>query len=180
MQASDIELRPPDAPPVRGRSAVVEYMAHGTSKIQRIEIAERRIRGSKEIAYLTANYQTTFSTMDDPNPRRILGSHLWILRRQADPWLVVLVSWSTWGHAATSSVGQLPPISFVGPCREARGSLTLCRSVNWSRSLMRFPGLDVDSGVRCAVPSCKRMIALRIGDIKRKTATNSSDQPPSS
>ena len=102
MQASDIELRPPDAPPVRGCSAVSEYMAQGTLKTHRVEITDRRIRGSKEIAYLTANYETTFSTMDDPNPRRALGSHLWILRRQADPWLIALVSWSTWGRAATT------------------------------------------------------------------------------
>ena len=61
--ASDIELWPPDAPSVRGRSAVSEYMAQGTPKIQRIEIAERRVRGSNEVAYLTANYETTFSTM---------------------------------------------------------------------------------------------------------------------
>ncbi len=100
--ASDIELWPPDAPPVRGRSAVSEYMAQETSKIHRVQITERRIRGSSEIAYLTANYETTFSTIDDPNPRRVFGSHLWILRRQADPWLVVLVSWSAWGRAATS------------------------------------------------------------------------------
>ncbi len=99
---SDIELWPPDAPPVRGRSAVSEYMAHRTSKIHRVEIAERRIRGSNEVAYLTADYETTFSTIDDPNPGRVLGSHLWILRRQADQWLVALVSWSTWGRAATS------------------------------------------------------------------------------
>jgi len=102
LRARDIELWPPDAPPVRGRSAVSQYMAHGTSKIHRVEIAERRIRGSNEVAYLTADYETTFPTMDDPNPRRALGSHLWILRRQADPWLVALVSWSTWDRAATS------------------------------------------------------------------------------
>ena len=100
--ASDIELWPPDAPSVRRRSAVSEYMAQGTSKTQRIEIAERRVRGSNEVAYLTANYETTFATMDDPNPRRALGSYLWILRRQADPWLVAVVSWSTWDCAATS------------------------------------------------------------------------------
>ena len=100
--ASDIELWPPDAPPVRGRLAVSAYMAQETARIHRIEITELRIRGSNEVAYLTANYETTFSTMDDPNPRQVLGSHLWILRMQADLWLVALVSWSTWGRAETS------------------------------------------------------------------------------
>ena len=97
---SDIEFWPPDAPPVRGRAAVAEYLAQGIARIQRVETTERRIRGSNEVAYLTANYETTFSTMDDPNPKRALGSHLWILRRQADQWLVALVSWSAWDRAA--------------------------------------------------------------------------------
>ncbi len=99
--ASDIELWPPDTPPLRGRSAISEHMAQETSKIHRVEITERRIRGSNEVAYLTVNYETTFSTMDDPNPRRALGSHLWILRRQADSWLVALVSWSAWDRAVS-------------------------------------------------------------------------------
>ncbi len=100
--ASDIELWPPDAPPVRGRSAVSEHLGQATLKIQEVKTTEQRIRGSNEIAYLTANYETTFSTVDDPNPRRVLGSHLWILRRQADLWLIVLVSWSMWGRDETS------------------------------------------------------------------------------
>jgi len=94
--ADDIELWPPDAQPLLGRAAVSAWMALGTTRIHSIEITERRIRGSNEIAYLTANYKTTFSLKEDSTIRQSIGSHLWILRNQAGRWLVTLVSWSLW------------------------------------------------------------------------------------
>jgi ketosteroid isomerase-like protein len=94
--AGDIELWPPDAQPLLGRAAVSAWMARGKTRIHRIEITERRIRGSNEIAYLTANYKTTFSLREGSTPRQSLGSHLWILRKQAGTWVVTLVSWSLW------------------------------------------------------------------------------------
>src|SRR6266481_220437 len=51
--ADDIELWPPNAQPLLGRAAVSAQMAHGTTRIHSIEITDRRIRGSNEIAYLT-------------------------------------------------------------------------------------------------------------------------------
>ena len=93
--ADDIELLPPNAKPVVGREAVLAQMAHGTASIHHIEISDRRIRGSNEIAYLTANFKTTFSSQEDPTPKQALGSHLWILRKRAGTWLVHLVSWSS-------------------------------------------------------------------------------------
>jgi ketosteroid isomerase-like protein len=92
--ADDIELWPPDAHPLIGRSAVSAQMARATTRIHRIEIADRRIRGSNEIAYLTASYKTTFSSAEDSTPRQALGSHLWILRKQAGRWVIMFVSWS--------------------------------------------------------------------------------------
>ena len=97
--ADDIELWPPDSRPVLGRTAVSAQMAHGTARIHRIEITDRRIRGSNGIAYLTATYETTFSSADDSTLRQALGSHLWILRKRADRWVVTLVSWSLWGKS---------------------------------------------------------------------------------
>ena len=93
--ADDIELWPPNAEPVVGREAALAQMAHGTASIHRIEIFGRRIRGSNEIAYLTANFKTTFSSEGDRTPKQALGNHLWILRKRADTWLVHLVSWSS-------------------------------------------------------------------------------------
>src|SRR5277367_1010532 len=96
--ADDIELWPPDAQPVRGRAAVSAQMAREKTKIHSVEITDRRIRGSNEIAYLTASYRTTFSLADDSIRRQALGSHLWILRKQTTVWVVALVSWSVWAR----------------------------------------------------------------------------------
>src|SRR5437899_10082990 len=63
--ADDIELLPPDAQPVLGRAAVSAQLAQGNTRIHGIEISNRRIRGSDEIAYLTARYKTTFSLPED-------------------------------------------------------------------------------------------------------------------
>ena len=93
--ADDIELWPPNAEPVIGHEAVLAQMAHGTASIHRIEISGRRIRGSNEIAYLAANFKTTFSSQEDSTLKQPLGSHLWILRKRAGTWLVHLVSWSS-------------------------------------------------------------------------------------
>ena len=57
----DIELWPPDSQPVIGRGAVSAQMTLGTTRIQRIEITDRRIRGSNEIAHLTATYKVDCS-----------------------------------------------------------------------------------------------------------------------
>jgi ketosteroid isomerase-like protein len=96
--ADDIELWPPDAQPLLGRAAVSAQMAHGTTRIHSIEITNRRIRGSNEIAYLTASYKTTFSSAKDSTPRQVVGSHVWILRERAGMWFVTLVNWSSWAR----------------------------------------------------------------------------------
>jgi len=100
--ADDIELWPPNAQPLLGRAAVSAQMAHGTTRIHSIEVTDRRIRGSNEIAYLTASYKTMLSSAEDSTPRQALGSHLWILRKRAGTWVVTLVSWSLWDRAAVS------------------------------------------------------------------------------
>jgi ketosteroid isomerase-like protein len=113
--ADDIELWPPDAQPVLGRAAVSAQLAHGTTRIHGIEITDRRIRGSNEIAYLTASYKTTFSSVEDATPRHAVGSHLWILQKRAGTWVVTLVSWSLWGRAAISGIRHLPQFPHTGP-----------------------------------------------------------------
>src|SRR5437899_10256885 len=89
--ADDIELWPPDAQPVLGRVAVSAQLARGTTRIHGIGITDRRIRGSNEIAYLTASYKTTFSSAEDSTPRQALGSHLWILEKRAGGWVGVII-----------------------------------------------------------------------------------------
>ena len=97
--ADDIELWPPDSRPLLGRAAVSAQLARGTTTIQSIEITNRCIRGSNEVAYLTASYKTTFASAEDSMSSQALGSHLWVLRKRAGTWVVTLVTWSLWGDA---------------------------------------------------------------------------------
>ncbi len=92
----DIEFWPPDSPPAIGRDIIMAQINKGSEKIQSIEISERRIRGSNEIAYLTASYKTTLSSGKNPNGREVLGKHLWILRNRAGTWQISLLAWSRW------------------------------------------------------------------------------------
>jgi ketosteroid isomerase-like protein len=94
--ADDIEFCPPDAQPLCGRAEVAAHLALGTKRIHGIEVSGCRIRGSNEIAYLTANYKTTFSATEQSAPKQALGSHLWILQKWNSAWLVTLISWSVW------------------------------------------------------------------------------------
>jgi len=104
--ADDIELWSPDAQPLLGRAAVLAQMVRGMTKIHSIEITDLRIRGSNEIAYLTASYVTTFSSAEDSTCRQAFGSHLWMLRKRTGTWVVTLVSWSVWGRADTSATSR--------------------------------------------------------------------------
>ena len=93
----DIEFRPPDSPPIIGRAAIKAWLRGGAKdKIQRIETSDLRVRGSDEIAYLTASYKTTFSAANNQKPRQTGGSHLWVLQNRTGKWLISLVSWSHW------------------------------------------------------------------------------------
>jgi ketosteroid isomerase-like protein len=112
--ADDIEFWPPDAPPLLGRVAVSSQLKHGTTRIHGIEITDRRIRGSNEIAYLTASYKTTFFSAEDSATRQALGCHLWILQKRAGRWVVTLVSWSLWRPSAISGTCQPPPFPASG------------------------------------------------------------------
>jgi ketosteroid isomerase-like protein len=110
--ADDIELWPPDAQPLLGRAAVSAQMAREKTTLHSVEITDRRIRGSNEIAYLTASYRTTFSSAEDSTCRQALGSHLWMMQKRTGTWVVTLVSWSVWGSADTSATSQ--PSLFPG------------------------------------------------------------------
>jgi ketosteroid isomerase-like protein len=94
--ADEIEFWPPDSPPAVGRKAVVDQISSGGERVESIEITDRRIRGSSDIAYLTASYKTQLSPARSGMTREMLGSHLWILQNRAGTWQITLVAWSRW------------------------------------------------------------------------------------
>ena len=93
--ADEVEFWPPNAPPIIGLEEVAMYLSRSETVIRDIKVSDRRIRVSQGFAYLTAKYQTTFTTRDQ-RTATIVGSHLWILRSHAKHWIVVLVAWSVW------------------------------------------------------------------------------------
>jgi ketosteroid isomerase-like protein len=92
----DIEFWPPDSPPAVGRDAIMAQINSGSKRIQSIEISDRRIRGSNEIAYLTASYKTKLSAAENRTGAQIHGSHIWVLQNRAGTWQIRLVAWSRW------------------------------------------------------------------------------------
>jgi hypothetical protein len=95
-QGSIVQLRRAVAilRPIRREPFLRLHAFPATKRIHSIEISACRIRGSNEIAYLTAHYKTTFSSPEQSAPKQLLGSHLWILEKHNGKWLVTLVSWS--------------------------------------------------------------------------------------
>ena len=93
--ADDVEFWPPNAPPIVGRDEVARYLNHPETVIHNIKVSDCRIRVSHGFAYLTAKYQTIFTTQDERTVTTV-GSHLWILRSDANNWIVALVAWSVW------------------------------------------------------------------------------------
>jgi ketosteroid isomerase-like protein len=94
--ADEIEFWPPDRPPTIGRQAIGAEISIRSDRVESIEIADRNIRGSNDIAYLTASYKTKLSSAQNSTSRQILGSHIWILRNHAGTWKIILVAWSRW------------------------------------------------------------------------------------
>ena len=91
--AEEIELCPPDGPPLHGSDAVFSYLAGGAAKILSIEISDRLLHGSRDQMFLTANYTTSFCLPGDPVSRQATGSHVWELRKQSGQWLIVRIRW---------------------------------------------------------------------------------------
>jgi ketosteroid isomerase-like protein len=94
--ADEIAFWPPDSPPRIGREAIGAQISRASERVESIEIADRSIRGSNEIAYLTASYKTQLASAQSGTSRQILGSHIWILKNHAGRWQVILVAWSRW------------------------------------------------------------------------------------
>jgi ketosteroid isomerase-like protein len=91
--SDEIELWPPNSAVVNGREGVSAYLLHGKTRIDKIEVSERRVWAADGLAILTAHFHTTFRLASDENLRTVAGTHLWVLRKLDGKWLVALVVW---------------------------------------------------------------------------------------
>ena len=92
----DILWLPPNAPPIMGKEEIAKHLAADPTKVESIDVSDVCIHGSGSLAYLISNYRTHYLTPDRSGPHESTGSHLWILRKEGDDWLVAVVSWSVW------------------------------------------------------------------------------------
>lgn len=90
--ADEIEFWPSDGPPTAGRKAILAQISSGSERVESIAIGDCSIRGSNDIAYLTASYKTKLFSPQNGTSREILGSHLWILKNYGGTWQIILVA----------------------------------------------------------------------------------------
>ena len=93
----DIQWLPPDSQPIVGREQIANYLASQDVKLLSVDISNLSVRGSRSVAYLTSDYRTLYSGQGHSQvTHEAKGTHLWILRKQGDRWLVAVVAWSSW------------------------------------------------------------------------------------
>lgn len=91
--ADDIRIFTPNAAIVEGKRAVQEMLQQDATKLDGIETTDLRVAGTGYLAYKTCGYETRFSAHGVPASSVARGVHLWILRKDAGTWKVVLVTW---------------------------------------------------------------------------------------
>jgi ketosteroid isomerase-like protein len=96
--ADEIQWIPPDSPPLRGKDAIAKYLASTKVVLQRVDVDDVFVGGSNTTAYLTSNYHTRFLPEGVSETQEATGTHLWVLRKQAGEWRVIVVTWSSWSQ----------------------------------------------------------------------------------
>lgn len=94
--ADDIKWIPPDLPPLQGKAAIAEYLDNNRVALKEIQIANTSVYGSGSIAYLISNFCSRYVSQQSSEIQESTGTHLWILRKEAECWQVVVVAWSSW------------------------------------------------------------------------------------
>lgn len=92
----DVQLIPPDAPPIVGKDAIAKHLAATDASIEKIEITNLSIQGDGSVAYLISNYRTELATSNS-SVHELRGTHMWILGRiEHSRWLIAVMTWNSW------------------------------------------------------------------------------------
>jgi ketosteroid isomerase-like protein len=92
----EIDWIPPDERPIRGKEAIARYLEANRVRLQQVKIDDVLIGGSDTTAYLTSNYRTRFLSEAGSETHEVIGTHLWVLRKEHGKWRVAVVTWSSW------------------------------------------------------------------------------------
>jgi ketosteroid isomerase-like protein len=88
MCSEEIRFFPPNSKTVEGKSAVGILLQNDLQLIEKIETFNLEIEISGNLAYKTASFVTHVKS------DTYEGNHIWILRRHAFDWQVIVVAWS--------------------------------------------------------------------------------------
>ncbi len=95
---NDVVWMPPDSPALIGKEVIDRWLAGAQVEVQSIQISNLKIDGDGSVAYLTANYSTTYISGPEAVTSHARGEHLWILRKMSSgDWKVAIVMWSLFG-----------------------------------------------------------------------------------
>jgi ketosteroid isomerase-like protein len=91
----DIVWLPPGRPPIRGKTAIREWLETSRDRIEDIHISDVAVDGHHFGAYKFANFRTRYVPYGSKEGVTVTGWHLWVLQRDAEfQWRVAMVVWS--------------------------------------------------------------------------------------
>lgn len=93
---ADVMWLVPDTPPIVGKEEIAKYLAINRAKFETIDVIDHSVEGSGSIAYLTSNYRARYIAEGLSEVQEAKGTHLWVLRKEGDDWLVAVVTWNSW------------------------------------------------------------------------------------
>jgi ketosteroid isomerase-like protein len=85
---------PPHASPLLGKETIARYLNETRAHIKDVKISNLTIRGNDNVAYLTSDYSSHFVPRGQTSTQEANGSHLWVLEKHVQVWLVAVVAWS--------------------------------------------------------------------------------------
>jgi len=93
----DVQWLPPDGPPIVGKEEIANYLSTERVKLLTVNAADVSVQGSGLVAYLISTFTTRYLTEGHSEvTHEAKGTHLWVLRKETDQWLVAVVTWSSW------------------------------------------------------------------------------------
>ena len=91
-----VRWMPPGIPPLEGKHAIAQYLDNNRVDLQEVTFTRTTVHGNDSVAYLMSEFSSRYFTQDSSEIQESTGTHLWILRKEAELWRVAVVTWSLW------------------------------------------------------------------------------------
>lgn len=91
-----VRWMPPGIPPLEGKHAIAQYLDNNRVDLQEVTFTRTTVHGNDSVAYLMSDFSSRYFTQHSSEIHESNGTHLWILRKEAELWRVAVVAWSSW------------------------------------------------------------------------------------